>query len=253
MKNLLTFLGCMFVWLYLPSCGQKYNSLEELKLKGNVFKVVEKYYKIESTSQQDTHQILEEKMMYRFDKQGNLTTQNTLSPKEELLTQIEMVYDENHFPLKNFVYDHEKNLVEENRFETNDNGYVITQKKYDAGQHLLQNIIFERQNQKVLQYKIYDAQEKLLFQFVNKYKGQDIQEVLRFDAQEKLLGSNIYRHDVERNLIEERILDAQKNVQKQTTFQYENYDTQGNWLRQKTIENGSYTQLLIREIIYHDK
>lgn len=241
-----------FLIILLQACGQKHNSLQELKIKGKVFKVIEKYYEIKN--EKDSSQTLQEKMMYRFDEKGNLTTQNTLSPKEELISQIEMVYDDDtQFPLKNFVYDHEKNLVEENIFKTNRSGHIIEQKKYDAGKHLLQDIIFERQGQKILQYKIYGANKKLLMQFVNQYEGQDIQEVLRFDAQEKLQGSNTYRYDLDRNLVEERILDAEKNVQKQREFQYENYDKKGNWTYQKTIENGTYNKLLVREIIYYEK
>lgn len=189
--------------------------------------------------------------MYRFDKFGNLTTQNMLSNKEELISQIEFIYDEKHFPIRNFIYDNEKNLVEKNEFKINKNGYIQEQKKYDAGEKLLERVIFERQNEKLLQYKFYDNRNKLLMQFVNQYEGQDIEKTLRFDRKEKLLGSHKYKYDLERNLVEEIVLDAQKNVKQQQEFLYKNPDEQGNWTQKQILKNGTYVDLIERKLIYY--
>lgn len=235
----------------LVSCNSNKNYLEELNLKGKIWKLTQISYKGEEKF--GKYQIGDKNnwghLIYVFNKEGNLTELQQLDQYEE----IEKI--------SKYLYDNRGNCIEITTYEDD----VLIQKE-----------VMKIKRNKIIELQVFDKDEKLSNKYQYYYSGNDISSARVFNSVGKLYytfnnefsNGFLYKQiikdsigNIESIWIDERnkegeIISHKVEYPKDTseyvyTFKY-NYDDKGNWLKQYQFDkDGKIANIIVRNIIYY--
>ena len=196
------------------------NDLKRQNLKGNIVSVTENEYNASGDS-------LKMKSVTKYNDKGNKIEFFTYSPTGEVLSKT------------TFKYNDSDRLTEEMRYKADGSFNVKTTCKFD-----------ERGN-KTEEYN-YDVGNILFLKIVSKFDGKGNRIVK--DSYNEFGGLFLKcnsKFDEDGNEIIAKEYDSHKSLQFSTTFDYDNYDKTGNWLKRTTYKNDEPFSVTIREIEYH--
>ena len=195
------------------------NDLLRQKLKGRVTMVTELEYNATGDS-------LIWKSVTRYDDKGNAAEFNTFSADGAILSKT------------NFKYNDSGKLIEENRFKADGSLNVKTTCKYD-----------EKGN-KIEEYN-YDPAGVLFVKILSKFDGKGNRIVKdSYNEFGSLFLKCNSKFDDDGNEISAKEYDSHHGLKFSTTYEYENADGQGNWLKRTTYKNDNPISVTTREIKY---
>lgn len=215
-------------FLFLFACSyvtaQVKNDLQRQKLKGNVSMVTENEYAVIPGSKTAEKGELKTKAVTKYNKAGNRVDFETFSPDGKLMSKSIFIHSDTGTEVKryqgfdhlslttHYKYDRLGNESEESNYDPSGTLFMTAKSKYDLNGNRL---VYDRYNQ-----------------FGHLF-----------------LRSNV-KFDRKGNEIQEREFDSHESLQYVTTYQYEGYDKQGNWLKRVMLKNDEPRTITEREITY---
>lgn len=195
------------------------NDLHRLKLKGKVKAVTENEYNGKGDS-------LKLKSVSKFDTSGNEVEFFTYSSTGVIQSKTV------------FRYNDSGKLQEEVRYKADGTMNVRTTCKYD-----------EKGN-KIEEYN-YDGSGTMFMKIVSKYdsKGNRLTKDSFNEFGALFLKCNS-KYDEDGNEVSSREYDSHKSLKFSTTYDYEDYDKAGNWLKRTTYKNDEPASVTVREVEY---
>lgn len=212
------------VFISLCVAAQGKSDLVRQKLRGNVTLVTEFEYAVVPGSKQAEKGELKTKSVCKYDAAGNRVEYTTYSAKGELLSRSVFTHTDTGTEVKryrgdgglnvttNYKYDRLGNESEENNFDPTGTLFMTAKSKYDLNGN---RIVYDRHDQ---------------------YGHLFLRSNVKFDKRG--------------NEIQEREFDSHESLQFVTTYQYENYDKEGNWRRRIMLKNDEPRTITEREITY---
>ncbi len=220
-------LTVLFISISICSFGQtpgshnKFkNDLQRQKIKGHVRSVTENEYNDHGDS-------LKARSVSKFDNKGNEVEFFTYAPSGSILSKT------------TFKYNDSDKLIEEVRYKADGTLNVKTTCKYD-----------EKGN-KTEEYN-YDISGTMFMKVLGKFDGKGNRLVKDcYNEFGSLFLKCNSKFDDEGNEISSKEYDSHKGLKFTTTYDYENADKSGNWLRRTTYKNDDPASVTIREIEYY--
>jgi YD repeat-containing protein len=196
------------------------NDLRRQKLKGNVVTVTENEYNALGDS-------LKLRSVSKYDDNGNEISFFTYSPSGAVLSKT------------TFKYNDSGKLVEELRYKGDGTLNVKTTCKYD-----------ERGN-KIEEYN-YDEGGMLFMKVACKFDGKGNRLVKdSYNEFGALFLKCNSKFDDDGNEVLAKEYDSHHGLKFTTTYEYDDVDKAGNWLRRTTYKNDDPATVTVREITYH--
>jgi hypothetical protein len=217
----------LFLLVYsLLASAQGKTDLQRQKLKGSVKTLTEYEYEVIVDKKEAQKGSLRWKSVSNFDKDGKQVGFATYSADNALLSKS--VY--------NF----------------NDSGRLLDVKRYRADGGLNVKVIYKYDAKgNILEEENFDASGTMFMKGVNKYDVRDNRIVYdRFNQFGHLFLKSNYKFDKAGHEIQEREYDSHEALKYATTFEYSNFDKQGNWLQKITYKNDEPKIITEREIEY---
>jgi hypothetical protein len=195
------------------------NDLRRQKLKGNIAMVTDNEY--------DHGDSLKVKSVSKYNDKGNMKEFFTYSPSGAVLSKT------------TFTYNDSDKLVEEIRYKADGSLNVKTTCKYD-----------EKGNK--IEEDNYDTGGVLFMKVLGKYDGKGNRIVKdSYNEFGSLFLKCNSKFDEDGNETEAKEYDSHKSLQFSTTYDYEDFDKAGNWLKRTMYKNDDPASVTIREIEYH--
>ncbi len=193
------------------------NDLKRQKLKGNITTVTETEYNAAGDS-------MKLKAVSKFNEKGNMKEFVTYSPTGAILSRT------------TFSYNDSDKLVEELRYKADGTLNVKTTCRYDE-----KGNIIEEYN--------YDFNGTLFMKVLSKYDGKGNRIVKdSYNSFGALFLKCNSKFDEYGNEITSKEYDSHKSLKFATTFDYDNTDKNGNWLKRTTYKNDQPVAITVREI-----
>jgi hypothetical protein len=197
--------------------AQVKNDLARQRLKGKIKMLTESDYDAGSGG-------LVSKNISRYDDNGNLLDFYSYGPDNALLSKS--IYN----------YNDSGKLVDVKRYKGDGTYNTRTAYKYD-----LKGNEVEEDN--------YDASGILFMKARSLYNGNGTLRVCdRFNEYGILFLKSNYKNDDDGNQVEDKQYDSHHGLKFKTTYDYENFDANGNWLKRTTYKNDKPVTLTTREI-----
>jgi len=220
------------IFLLLLTCtgifahAQVKNDLKRQKLKGNVKSVTEYEYSAVPDAKEALKDGLRMKSICKYNADGNRTEFTTYSADGKLQSRS--------------VYNY------------NDSGILVDVKRYrgDGGLNVTTTYTYDKLGNESEEHN-YDPSGAMFMAGKGRYdlNGNRI-TYDRYDMTGHLFLKSNLRYDRNGNETEEREYDSHESLQFTTTFEYDNYDKQGNWLWKATYKNDVPRTVVEREIEY---
>ncbi|GAA4467289.1 hypothetical protein GCM10023093_22900 [Nemorincola caseinilytica] len=205
--------------------AQVKNDLKRLKLRGDVKTVTEYEYAVPADSKEAIKGDLRSKSISKFSN-GYRTEFATYSPKGDLLSRS--------------VYNY------------NDSGRLVDVKRYrgDGGLNVTTVYTYDKAGNETEESN-YDPSGMLFMTGKSTYdlNGNRIVYNRYNQFGHLFLRSNI-KYDKKGNEVQEREFDSHESLQFVTTYGYDGYDKQGNWLQRVTLKNDVPRTIIERELTY---
>ncbi len=224
MKKLFLFLFCTI--LFSCKSHRNNNDLTRSNLKGQVKSVTESEYAANSKFGQAEKGDLTEKEDYKYNDDGNMDEYNYYYSNGQLEYKIIAKFNE-------------KGDQTEGRMYNTDGKFVANcVRTYDNNQNLLSYTIVKTNA---------DTFQRISYKYNDKGKAIELNT---YQSEGKLSSKDVRKFD-EKGLISEEIEYAQNGDQTYDhTFQYEDIDKKGNWLKKITLNKGEPVNIEEREIEY---
>ena len=214
-------LGLSF-WVHAQAVNthnQFKNDLQRQKLKGNVKSLTEYEYNA-------NHDSLRWKSITKFNNDGNAVEFYTYSPEGAMLSKTA------------FKYNDSGRIMEENRF------------KADGSLNVRTTYLFDIKGNKIEEDN-YDAGGVLFMKVLSKFDGKGNRIVKdSYNEFGSLFLKCNSKFDGEGHEVEAKEYDSHHGLKFTTTYDYENADKGGNWLKRTTYKNDEPTLIMEREIEY---
>ena len=223
MKSLFSII-CLL--LFSLAAGAQYNSykhfkndLARQKLKGKIKSVTEKEYNASGDS-------LMLRAIATYNETGNIVSFITYSPDGKTLSRT------------SFTYNDSGKLQEEKRF------------KADGTLNVRTTCIYDEKGNKTEEDN-YDAGGTLFLKVINRYDGKG-NRIIKDSYNEfgSLFLKCNSKFDEAGNEVLAKEFDSHQSLKYTTTFEYENEDNTGNWLKRTTLKNDNPATITEREIEY---
>jgi len=215
------------VVLPLTLAAQKKNDLQRNKLKGAVKEVIESEYEVRTDAKSAEKGKLKSRTVYRYNDAGN---------------RIDFIsYSEDSSVLSRSVYNYNDTtgaLDDVKRYRGDGGLNVTTTYKFDAAGNESEEANTDPSGTLFMTGKsMYDLNgNRIRYDRFNQYGHL-------------FLRSNI-RYDKKGNEIQEKQYDSHESLQYLTTWEYSNYDKQGNWQYRVMLKNDEPRTITERKIIY---
>jgi hypothetical protein len=189
-----------------------------MKSTESLYHATEKFGKIEPTN-------LFYREIYSYNKKGNKTEYN-------------LSYVSNEGKKKVYVYNGLDVEIEETMFA----GTANTMEK-----RITKYRIDEKEN--ISEYNTYTSDGKLFDKTINQFNNNGkLFESSSYDGYGKLWVKVSYSYNEQGNIVKKT--DFYTNYQVITEYKYENFDSNGNWLKRIDFVNGKPTNVITRELTY---
>jgi hypothetical protein len=210
----------LFTIISLCANAQFKNDLSRLKLKGKVRSVTESEYNA-------GHDVLKWKSVTRFNDSGNVVGFVTYSSAGEVLSRT------------TFQYNDTGKVIEENRYKADGTLNVRTTYQYDL------------KGNKIEEYN-YDAAGTMFMKVLSKFDGKGNRIVKdSYNEFGSLFLKCNSKFDNEGHEVEAKEYDSHHGLKFTTTYDYQDTDNSGNWLKRTTYKNDEVTVINDREIEYY--
>jgi antitoxin component YwqK of YwqJK toxin-antitoxin module len=210
---------------FFPLCAQQAkNDLRRQKLRGSVSMLTEYEYAAVPGSSTTEKGELKTKSVWTYNNVGNCIKFETFSAAGKLMSQSVFVHADTGTEVKryrgdgglnvttNYKYDKAGNESQESNYDPTGTLFMTAKSKFDLNGNRI----------------VYDRHDQYGHLF---------------------LRSNI-RYDKRGNEIQEREFDSHESLQYTTTYEYQGYDKEGNWLKRVMLKNNEPRTITEREITY---
>ncbi|MES2704354.1 MAG: hypothetical protein V4649_17060 [Bacteroidota bacterium] len=201
------------------------NDLKRMKLKGNVKALTEYEYTAVTESKDVAKGELRWKGVTDFDAAGNIAAFSTYAADNSMLSRSVYTY--------------------------NDSGRLLDVKRYRADGGLNVKVIYKCDaNGNQVEEENFDASGTMFMSGKGKFVNGNRIVYDRYNQFGHLFLKSNIKFDRKGNEIEEREYDSHQGLKFTTTFMYDAYDANGNWLRKITFKNDEAKTVTEREITY---
>jgi hypothetical protein len=228
---------------------EKRSDVAAKRLKDKVQMMTETQFPGENTDKYNLKQV------FKYDKNGNQLELSEYTSTGSLNSTIKSLYDSSgkiageettlatgEVAIRSVIKTDEKgNKVEEDIKQLNQKNTLANTRytyKYDEKAHVIERLGVRQNGSFFLKYTFtYDA-------------NGNMTEWLQLSNKDEIMGKFVFKYDNKNNIIEETRYNRDGSVKDAFTYSYE-FDSKGNWTRQKRIKNGSVVEVRKREYKYY--
>lgn len=239
--------------ILLTSCSSNKNDLEELNLKGKIWKLKETRY--EGEEKFGKYQIGDKRyyghQFYVFNEEGNLLESQQLDRKGEIESVSKYSYDKSGNCTEITTYEDDE-VVQKQVNQIADN-QVVEVKVFDDEGNLTEKYQYDYSGSDISGGKIFKGDGSLDLTFKNELSGGLLTKQIVKDSLDQITSIRTYERNTEGDIVTQKIEYPKDTTEYAYTFQYD-YDEQGNWLKQYQVdEDGKIDDILVRNIVYYDE
>lgn len=234
--------------------GCKYNEhLEGIFIENSLKKFNEKGYLIEREDY-TPNGLLSSKLVYKYDENGNYKEKqnedftNNFNEKSIYHYEEKNMIEISKYRPKSWIiaskrisiFDERKNVVEKQYYDLNGTLFSKSIYRYDENDNPIEWIMYRGRNELTLDSKmVYEYDEQ----------GNHI-EFRQYDKDENLFGRLLFKHNENKDVVEEIWYNEEGKIYSKTEYQYE-YDAQNNWTKKIEYKNGKPIRWVERIIKYN--
>jgi hypothetical protein len=237
----------------LTSCSSNKNNLEELNLKGTIWKLKQTRY--EGEEKFGKYQIGDKRyyghLFYVFNEEGNLLETQQLDRKGKIERVSKYSYDNSGNSTEITTYEDDE-VVQKRVNQIKDN-QIVEVKVFDDDGKLTEKYQYDYSGSDISGGKIFKGDGSLNSTFQNEWSGGLWMGQIAKDSLEQTTYIISHERNNEGDEVRLVIKYPKDTTEHINTFQYE-YDEKGNWLKQYQFdEDGKIDDILVRNIVYYDE
>lgn len=233
------------------------NTLTKENLKGSVKSLSVTYYNAKDTNGAIKTTNISSKYTSKFNVKGNPEYLRILWYDGRLQRRNDFIYEKDNLCLikydsgivnsirDTFIYDNKNTLIKMETLPDVDDGTLYGKYeiyKYDNNQNIIEKDGYDYNLLNEVWTYTYDAKGNIIVE-----KDSDKSGFNHYIS--------ISKYDITNNLIESRFIGRSNGMNRDTilksTYKYENYDKNGNWLKEISIQNDTEIQIIERKIEYY--